>query len=106
MPFQFINVRTTFQKMINNVLHRIPFSKAYLDEIVVLEKSIHDQIQYLEMFFLLLGNHNLKLKLSKYEFDKSSVELLDNIAGSKEILVDSRKVSVKRDAAISQKATS
>lgn len=56
--------------------------------------------------FLLVEKHNLKIKLSKREFAKSSVKLVGHIVGTKEISIDRENVATIRDAVISQIATS
>lgn len=83
--FGLINAPATFQRMMHKFLHCIQFSMAYFNDVVGLSKSIHGYLQYLEKIFLLLGKQKSKLKLSKCELAKSSLELLGHIVGFKGI---------------------
>lgn len=80
-----INEPATFQQKVNKVLHCIPFSRAKLGSVAVFSKLMDKHFDHLEKNFLLLGKHNLTLKLSKYKFAKSLVDLLGHIGGSKNI---------------------
>lgn len=64
MPLWLIHAPAIFLRMVNKILHRIPFSRAYLDNVVILSKLIDDHHQHVEKLFVLSGKHNLELKLS------------------------------------------
>lgn len=93
VPFEHINALATFQRLMDKILHCILFCRAYLDDVVVFSKSADKYLEHLENIFLLLGRHNLKLKVLKCKFAKSSVELLSHVVGSKGISDDSEKLA-------------
>ena len=79
MPFGFRNSPATFQRIIYNLLQKhnlTPFTKNYLDDILIYSKNPTDHLKHLESVFKAFKDENVKLKLSKCQFLKEKVTYL------------------------------
>ena len=81
MPFGLKNAPSTFQRLMNFVLkdliNKICF--VYLDDIIILGKSLQEHIQNIKIVFQRLREANLKLQLDKSEFLRKEVAYLGHI---------------------------
>lgn len=98
MPFGLINAFSTFQKIINDVIAEIRFAQAYLDDIFIHSPTMEELMNYLNELFSLISIPRLRMKLTKFEFSKDTVELHGQIFSKDGVLVDSEKVTVIQDA--------
>ena len=64
------------QRMIDNILRPFPYSRAYVDDIVIFSKSLTDHIKHLHMIFRRLTELNVALKPTKSFIGYPSVQLL------------------------------
>ena len=69
----------------------------YLDDIIIFSKSFDEHIKSLENVFKQLELHSLKLKASKCEFFKTSVQYLGHIISDKGVQTDPEKISVMKN---------
>ena len=81
MPFGLKNAPSTFQRLMNFVLkdliNKICF--VYLDDIIILGKSLQEHIQNIKIVFQRLREANLKLQLDKSEFLRKEFAYLGHI---------------------------
>ena len=66
MPFGLKNAAQTFQRFIEEVLRRLHFSYAYIDDVLVASSSTEKHIQYLWMVLEPFKQYCLLIKPSKY----------------------------------------
>ena len=79
MPFGFRNSPAIFQRIIYNILQKhnlTKFTKNYLDDILIYSKTKQEHLKHLELVFEAFKQENIKLKLSKCQFLRASVEYL------------------------------
>jgi len=78
MPYGVTGGPATFQNVMNRVL--APLLKkcvvVFIDDILVYNKSWEDHLQHLRAVFLLLQQHQFKVKLSKCFFAQQQVHYL------------------------------
>lgn len=70
MPFRLHNAPGTFQRAIDVILSSVKFKSAlmYLDDIVLLSKTVKDHIVHLQQVLTLLSDKGLTCKLTKCSF--------------------------------------
>ena len=94
LPFGLKNSPATFhrvvQKIIGDLLNHGVMS--YLDDIIIYAKdrSVHDKL--LSQVFERLSKHNARLKLSKCEFAKDSIEFLGHVIDGQSVRPPLRKI--------------
>ena len=79
MPFGFRNSPAIFQRIIYNILQKhnlTNFTKNYLNDILIYSKTKQEHLKHLELVFEAFKQENIKLKLSKCQFLRASVEYL------------------------------
>ena len=76
LPFGLTNAAQTFQRFIDQVLHGLPFTYAYIDDILVASKSPEEHQHHLEILFKRLVEYGIVIKPSKCEFGKKAVKFL------------------------------
>ena len=94
MSFELINVSTTCQKMINDVLrqHLDIFVIVYLDDILVFFKIMKFHVNHVITIFKCLNEKNLRLKSKKCEFHRKEIDFLNFVIERNEIKIDSEKI--------------
>ncbi|CAI2737870.1 unnamed protein product, partial [Dicrocoelium dendriticum] len=73
LPFGINSAPSIFQRIVDNIVKDIPFTCAYLDDILVTGRSDSDHLNTLRTVLLRLEECGLKLKRSKCEFLSDSV---------------------------------
>ena len=96
MPFGLANAPAEFQRTMQTVLGKMlgRFAMVYLDDIVVYSKNEREHREHINLICDALEENGLKLKPSKCEFNKSSVELLGYIVSAEGITCNPQKTEV------------
>ena len=94
MPFGLTNAPGTFQRLMDKVLSGLSWRIAmvYLDDIIVMGKSVEGCLSNMEQVFERLNKAGLKLKPKKCHLLQKSVKHLGYIVSSKGIETDPEKV--------------
>ena len=64
----------------------------YIDDIIVIGRTIDEHLQNLEFIFRRLRENNLKVKISKCHFLQSSVKFLGHVISEKGLHTDPDKI--------------
>lgn len=99
MSFGLVNAPSTFQRLMEYVLHNCHWSIAmvYLDDILVYGKTVEETMNNLEEVLLRLEKANLKLKPSKCHLFKKEVLYLGYIIGRGEVKTNPDKIRDIKD---------
>ena len=99
MAFGLTNAPATFQRLMERCMGELHLKECliYLDDIIIFSKSFDEHIKSLENVFKQLELHGLKLKASKCEFFKASVQYLGHIVSDKGVQTDPDKISALKD---------
>lgn len=77
-------------RVLNDVL--LPFIDdfviVYLDDIMIFSKTHEEHLKHAKQVIDVLKKENFYLKISKYEFGKTSVVYLGHIVGGAELKID------------------
>src|SRR5256885_3667240 len=94
LPFGLTNSPATFQRLLNVVLaeHLHSFCLVYIDDIVVISKTIEEHKVHLELVFNALKKAGLMLKHSKCVFAQSEIKYLGHLVSSEGIRPDPEKI--------------
>ncbi|CAF1348318.1 unnamed protein product [Didymodactylos carnosus] len=100
MPFGLTNASSTFQSLMNHILHELidQCLLVYLDDIAIYSKTLKPHKMHVQQVLNKLKEHKLLAKLSKCEFGKLSTQFLGHMVLAEGISVD----SLKKTAAIQQ----
>ena len=93
MSFEFINISTTCQEIINDALreHLNVFVIAYLDDILIYFKTLIEHKQHVRKVLQCLKQRRLLLKLEKCEFHKFEVKFLEFVIEIQRVRMNSIK---------------
>ena len=94
MPFGLCNGPATFQRLMDLLLAGIQWNSClvYLDDIIVLGKTLDDHLKHLAQVFQRLREANLKLQIKKCNLCKQSVQFLGHVVSSEGIAADPAKI--------------
>ena len=100
MPFNLINILTTFQRLMNNVLQDYlrKFCLMYLDDIIIYSKSLKDHKRYVRKVLQAIRSAGLKLKPAKCRWFKQEITFLDHKIEVNEIKPDDYNLKKIREA--------
>ena len=85
-----------FQELINKVLKDLPFTIAYLDDIIINSKTTEEHLNHLQQVFSKLCNAELTMKLSKCHFFAKEIKYLGHVLSITGIKpLPSRRAAVK-----------
>ncbi|GBG89319.1 hypothetical protein CBR_g49029 [Chara braunii] len=75
MPFRLCNAPGTFQHAMNRIFHDYldKFVVVYLDDILIVSKSVEEHAQHVETVLSLLRQHKYKVNLEKCEFGRTRI---------------------------------
>jgi hypothetical protein len=95
MPFGLTNVPTTFQALMNDVLHPYlrRFVLVFFDDILIYSTSWVEHLQHIAIGFNELRAHCLHLKRSKCSFGTASVAYLGHVISADGVAMDADKVA-------------
>jgi hypothetical protein len=91
MPFGLCNAPTMFQAYINNILHDYldEFCIAYMDDVLMYTKGSHEEhIEHVRKVLQCLQEHELYVKLEKYEFHVQKKNFLGFIISPEGVEMD------------------
>ena len=99
MPFGLCNAPATFQRTMNDIFrqHLDDFVMVYLDDILVMSRTVEEHRQHLRTVLGILRHHRFYAKRSKCQFGYSSMTWLGHIIGVDGIRVDPAKQAAIRD---------
>ena len=94
MPFGLCNAPATFQRLMQEVLDDLIYTKVlvYIDDIIIYSKTFEQHLQDIEEVFGKLKKAMLKLKLEKCDFIKNEVKFLGYVVGKDGIKADEDKI--------------
>ena len=79
MPFGYRNSPQIFQRILQTVLKKhnlFSFARNYLDDILIFSKTFSEHLNHIRLVLNAIKNENIKLKLSKCQFARKSVNYL------------------------------
>ena len=79
VPFRLVLTCAHFQELMNKVLKDLPFTIAYLDDIIIYSKTSKDHLDHLQQVFHKLWNAKLSMKLRKCHFFAKEIQHLGHI---------------------------
>lgn len=99
MPFGLCNAPGTFQAFVNDVMRDYldSFLVPYLDDLLIFSNTPEEHTQHVKLVLQKLKDAKLSLKLSKCEFDVTTVQFLGYVISASRIAMDSEKVAAIRD---------
>ena len=98
MPFGLMNSQATFQRMMDRVLENVDIVRFYVDDVVIFSKDEEDHLLHLKKVFELLEENGLRLRIKKYSFMQSEVELLGHMVDKNGVHVDDHKMDKTKNA--------
>lgn len=102
IPFGLINLRATVQKMIDRIHSNIPYADEYLDDVVIHYRTLVEHVEHLEMVFLCIFGHQLKLRVEKCSCFAKSIDLLGHVVTQSGVKTDPEKIDAARNARVLQ----
>ena len=96
MPMGLCNAPAIFQRAMNQLLQphiRAGYCLVYLEDIIILSKSIEEHAKHLDAVLTSLHEHNLFCQLPKCVFAKRELKYLGHIVSGKGVLPDPAKVA-------------
>ena len=99
MPFGLTNAPATFQRFMENVLRKyiMKFCMVYIDDIIIYSKTAEEHMQHIELVLQALDAEDVKIKLSKCNFFRTSIPFLGHIISRNGIAPQSDKVKAIQD---------
>ncbi|KAJ9521462.1 hypothetical protein QJQ45_008876 [Haematococcus lacustris] len=94
LSFGLTNAPATFQRVMNDAFASVlgKCALVYLDDILVMSKSLPEHMQHLRLVFDLLRKNKLYAKMSKCEFMQLTLRFLGHVISAGAISVDPDKV--------------
>ena len=98
MPFGMMNAASTFQKMMDTIVWRLPFVRVY--DVVVFSKNLEAHDIHLQQVFDVINLARLKLKLSNCSLAQAKIKVLQHVFDKSVIAVDPSKVELILNAPV------
>ena len=98
LPFGLTSAPATFQRLMEKVLHGLPWRTLllYLDDIIVMAPDFQSHLSRLREVLDRLRGARLKLKLSKCDLFQQEVCYLGHIVSAQGVATDPRKIEAVR----------
>ena len=96
VPFGWAQAPAYFQELMNKVLKDLPFTIAYLDDIIIYCKSAKDHLDHLQQVFHKLHHIKLTMKLSKCHFFSKEIQYLGHFLSNTGIKLLSSKTAASK----------
>ncbi|KAK3088701.1 hypothetical protein FSP39_022540 [Pinctada imbricata] len=99
MAFGLTNAPATFQRLMERCMGELNLRDCliFLDDILIFSDTFQGHLEKLETVFSRLHQHGLKLKASKCDFFKDSVQYLGHVVSSRGIETDPEKTKALTD---------
>ena len=82
VPFGWAQAPVYFQELMNKVLKDLPFTIAYLEDIIIYSKTAEEHLDHLQQVFNKLHDAKLSMKLSKCPFFTKEIQYLGHFLGT------------------------
>ena len=79
VPFGLTQAPAYFQELMTGILNDLPFTIAYLDNIIIFSNTPHEHLSHICMVFEKLRTANLSMKKSKCNFFSKEIQYLGHI---------------------------
>ena len=93
VPFGLAQARAYFQELMTGILKDFDFAVAYLDNIIIFNRTAEEHLYHIKQVFEKLQAAQLSMKLSKCHFTKE-IQYLGHILSTKSILPLASKTQV------------
>ena len=99
MPFGLCNAGATFQRLMDLLMAGITYKicLVYLDDIIVFSRNLEQHLERCKIVFQRLRSAGLKLKVSKCNLVRDSVQFLGHVVSGEGIATDPEKIEKVRD---------
>lgn len=84
MPSGLMNAPPTFAGIMVGLLGSLSFAKLYLEEVIVFSAGMETQLRDIKQIITKVADHWLKIKVSKCDFSKKQLVLLNTLLSSTE----------------------
>ena len=96
VPFGLAQALAYFQELMTGVLKDLPFTMAYLDDIIIYSSTPEEHLEHIKTVFEKLRHAKLSMKLSKCHFFAKEIQYLGHILGVEGIkLVPAKTEAIK-----------
>jgi hypothetical protein len=94
MPFRLTNTPTTFQALMNDILHPClhRFVLVFFDDILIYSRTWSEHLRHIHLIFTKLQEHCLFIKKSKCSFGERVVAHLGHVISADGVEIDTQKV--------------
>lgn len=82
MPLRLLNTPATYQKAVDKSLYGLSFILVYLDDKLMLSKTIEEHLDHIAKVLDLTSKYNLKLNIAKCQFVQYKIRLLFQVDGN------------------------
>ena len=97
VPFGLAQTPAYFQELMKKMLKDVPFTIAYVDDIIIYSKNAEEHIDHLQQVFHKLCDAELSIKLSKCHFLTKEVQYLGQVLSTTGIkLLPSKTAAIKQ----------
>jgi hypothetical protein len=107
MPFNLINISTSFQVLINNIFREYLdiFVVAYLDDILIYSTNEKDHIKQVNLILKTLEKAGIRINEPKCTFHAKEIEFLDYIISLNGIKINPKKIQTIQNWPIPRNVT-
>jgi len=100
MYFGLCNSPGTFQRMMNSIFQELLHEGVlanYMDDFVILVKTMEELEERMIQFLKIVEKHNLCFKRSKYDFNMEEIPILGVIVGKGQIKMEQKKIKAVKE---------
>jgi hypothetical protein len=94
MPYGLRNSSQTFQRFINEIIRDLPFTVAYIDDLLIFSKSEKQHKEHLSVVLEILAQHGIKINLEKCSLGQESIIFLGHQISKEGTIPDPKKLKV------------
>jgi len=100
MYFELCNSPEMFQRMMNSIFQELLYKGVlanYMDDFVILAKTMEELEESIIRFLKIVEKHNLCFKRSKYDFNMEEILILGVIIGKGQVKMEQEKIKVVKE---------